>query len=134
MTEKYYKIPALKNLLDCEFPVEHIEKIKADCEQALAQAEAEKPKVWDFGVWRHQKSIRICGNAGWSCACDPLRVLGTVDASDIRILGNLKEIVEQGEIVVGFSVGEAITLEGSLNLHYAPRFAAALARYEKGIP
>jgi len=149
MSEKRYEIPLSSYnphqvaYTGCAlFTLEAIKKLKADCEQALAQAEAEKPKAWDFGIAKGQTSVRIRSGDGWSMASKPTTVHSAIDDDDMHVYGNLKEIVEQqGPIVVGMSVAHAQIIVSAWLGHSSRAFndpaehiRDALARYEENRP
>ena len=137
-------IPSAMAAMTCPLSLEGNEKdVKAlmeTCEKALAQAEADKPRRWDFGIIRGQSTVRIRSITGWSSSSDPGRYKGIiVEDCHVHILGNLADIVtRQGPIVVGLPYDDARALtdcRDSLREDIASRLydklQAALARYEK---
>ena len=120
-----------------EATTEEIQLLKAECEKILA--EAEKPKAWDFGL--SVGGLRIHGWDTWSRGSNPMVSKSGVKDSDVHILGNLKDIVEnRGPIVVGMSVEDAKRRLKSIKGISYPKphtvqlrgyLTAALERYEE---
>ena len=112
----------------------------ARCEEILAEAEKLEAKVWDFGMWTHQTTVRIFGAHGWSNSSDPHTGFGGHEG--MHTYGNLKDIVEnQGPIVIGMSLEDAKRrLNNIKNIPYPLSHSvrlrgyleAALKQYEEG--
>lgn len=157
MTEKQYEIPLPHHcprdaayIGDARLTLEQITKLKADCERALAKAEAEKPTAWDFGLTRESspalalKSRQVKnyyqGWVGGREGRDPWSSSPSAIEHGVHILGNLKEIVEkQGPIVVGMSVAYGMALcehfKGASSwAELMGNVRDALARYERETP
>ena len=93
-----------------------LEALKARCEEALALAEAEEPKVWDFAT-DAQGHVFFHGAGHWAFSTGGF-MDSEIEAAHPHILGNLKEIVAQGPIVIGMSVRDASALADLLLQHY----------------
>lgn len=144
MSTKEYDVPlpcgvrchSLNTIFNVSGTPEQIQQIKASCEQALAKAEAEKPQPWDFGIGsRGWLCIRGRDLQGWGGGNSPIDKPPKAHADfAVRVLGNLKEIVEQGPIVVGMPVAVAQRVAGDCEGHgnyvTARNINAALARDE----
>lgn len=119
-----------------------------NCQAVKAQAEAEKPQAWDFGIGctgnlcvrgyredddRTEWGGGMEGKNPWS-SC-----YGKAADTTVHIYGNLKKIIEEeGPIVVGtkpeYVPGEAVRLRQGGYGTMADNLEAALARYERNKP
>ena len=151
MSEKRYTLELggdveITPICDLKMTREQLLQHREAVDNLLAQAEANKPKAWDFGlvVIGSATECVIRGEAkeGWSCTRTPLDSAGPfINDRNTHVLGNLKTIVEQqGPIVVGFTPEQARTIK-----HLAPhctgglavlckRVRDALARYNRNKP
>jgi len=123
---------------------EGLDLLESQIAEIRKKAEAEKPKVWDFGI--DEVGIRMYGTQCWSGSCGPDVPNRAVCDNDVHVLGNLKEIVEQqGQIVVGIDVdiasrlpaldsGITALIAGSGWYIVHGRIRDALARYEMNKP
>jgi len=118
-----------------------IETIKANCEQALARAEAEKPKALDVGIIQGAHVIydgrKWLGHFG-----NPDRLLPMAHhlQEEARPRFNITEVLDQGPIVFGMPVGTALQLKAHFAIcggewrTISEPLNAALARYEEREP
>ena len=144
MTEKKHtlNVGQLDIVSHCQVRIsdEGLDEVEAQIKAIRAQQAAEKPKVRNGDIQCHRPGLP------WICVRDQtltehMREVHSDGSSriaplnaDAHDLGNIFDIVKQGEIVVGFKVVEAKAMTEALNWHYAPRFIAALARYERNKP
>jgi len=101
------------------------------------KAEAEKPKMLDFGVCSDDEILMRDGKEWVSLERTIFVRVGLFPKP--HILGNLKEIIQQGPIVVGLTETNARFLQNyfgeAVNFGFiADPIRNALARYEKGRP
>ena len=150
MSEKRYEVQLPKDML-CSTPTmadmteAEIDLLMGRLQAAKKKAEADTPKAWDFGIDNDDLGnpcLHIKGESAWSFRMDPTRTRpdSRIMDTDVHILGNLKEIVEQqGPIVVGLSVAEARAIEQAYRCSSSypgiqGKVCDALARFERNKP
>ena len=134
MTEQRYKLPIPTRwvgkaaVVELNPTLKECAIIEAQCKaiREQAEAEAEKPKAWDFGIGWYSGKLRISlsdtDDHLWS------------SPQEVTCLGNLKDIVEnQGPIVIGMTEEEAAAItQGGHPPGIYGRAVETLARFRKG--